>query len=371
MVAPMRTVLTDHLICSRPGGRGTHPDRRRAAGRRPAGLARRGAPARARPAALPLPGHGHRLRRSGLDRLQRLPARAPDRDHRPGPDPLRGRPDLGAARDPSGADAGAQPGDRGHDRHRGGHGLRCRVALRPLDARRAAARIGAGRHRRRGDLRAAARVHAQAPPRDDARGRVGLQRPGGDPARARLHRMAAARRLRRRRHGGALRPAARDRHRHRRRGRGRRRLGAAPRDAGHRGPVPGGHARRRRAGLRRRRRAARIGLPRRLSRRARARHAGHPGPADRDLLPPGPRVGGSGGDVRRARAARLPEPPGRRGRARDRARARARVRLAPGRGGGVDAADALHVARAGGARRAPVCAARCPWCSRPSRSSRV
>ena len=98
------------LTCSRSGGRGTHPDRRRAAGRRHARLARRGAPARARPAALPLPGHGHRLRRPGLDRLQRLPAGAPDRDHRAGPDPLRGRPDLGAARDPPGADAGAQPG---------------------------------------------------------------------------------------------------------------------------------------------------------------------------------------------------------------------------------------------------------------------
>ena len=51
---------------------------------------------------------------------------------------------------------------------------------------------------------------------------------------------------------------------------------------GHRGPVPGGHARRRRAGLRRRRRPARVGLPRRLPRRAGARHGGHPGPADRD-----------------------------------------------------------------------------------------
>ena len=59
-----------------------------------------------------------------------------------------------------------------------------------------AARLGAGGDRRRGDLRAAARVDAQAPPGDDARGRVGLQRPGRDPARARLHRVAAARRLR-------------------------------------------------------------------------------------------------------------------------------------------------------------------------------
>ena len=89
-------------------------------------LARRGATARAGPAALPLPGHGHRLRRPGLDRLQRLPARAPDRDHRAGPDPLRGRPDLGAARDPPRADARAEPGDRGHDHHRGRHRLRGR-----------------------------------------------------------------------------------------------------------------------------------------------------------------------------------------------------------------------------------------------------
>ena len=224
MVAPMRTVLTDHAICSRSGGRGTHPDRRCAAGRRDARLARRGASARAGPAALPLPGHGHRLRRPGPDRLQRLPARAPDRDHRPGPDPLRGRTDLGTARDPAGADAGAQPGHRGHDRHRGRDRLRGRVALRPVHAQRAAARIGAGGDRRRGDLRAVARVDAQAPPGDHARGRVGLQRSGGDPARARVHRMAAARRLRDRRHGPALRPPARDRPRRR-----PRRSGSLPR----------------------------------------------------------------------------------------------------------------------------------------------
>ena len=70
----------------------------------------------------------------------------------------------------------------------------------------------------------------------------------------------------------------------------------------HRRPVPGGDARRRRAGLRRRRRPARLGLPRRLPRRAGAGHGRHPRPADRDVLPPGPGVGRPGGDVRRARA---------------------------------------------------------------------
>ena len=62
-----------------------------------------GRAARARPAAVPRPRDGHRLRRPGLDRLRRLRARAHDRDHRAGADPVRGRPDRRAARDPAGA----------------------------------------------------------------------------------------------------------------------------------------------------------------------------------------------------------------------------------------------------------------------------
>ena len=65
----------------------------------------------------------------------------------------------------------------------------------------------ARRHRRRGHLRAAARVHAPAPPGTDARGRGRVQRPDRDPARDRLHRVDPAARLRRARHGRALRPA--------------------------------------------------------------------------------------------------------------------------------------------------------------------
>ena len=55
--------------------------------------------------------------------------------------------------------------------------------------------------------------------------------------------------------------------------------------------------------------------------------------------------------------------------ARDGARARARLRLAPRRGRGVDAADALHLGRARSSSRPPACAAPCPSCWRPSRSS--
>ena len=51
--------------------------------------------------------------------------------------------------------------------------------------------------RRRGDLRAAARLDARAQARPDARGRVRPQRPDGRPARARLHRVAQPSRLRR------------------------------------------------------------------------------------------------------------------------------------------------------------------------------
>ena len=79
-------------------------------------------------------------------------------------------------------------------------GLAGVVALRPHAARGPAARLDHRRHRRRGDLRAAARLDAAPPPGPHARGRGGLQRPGRRPARPRLHRLDPEPALRRRRH---------------------------------------------------------------------------------------------------------------------------------------------------------------------------
>ncbi len=67
--------------------------------------------------------------------------------------------------------------------------LRGRLALRPVDARGPPARIDPGRHRRRRHLRPAAHLHPPAPPGPNARGGGGVQRPGRDPARARVHRL--------------------------------------------------------------------------------------------------------------------------------------------------------------------------------------
>ena len=174
--------------------------------RRPA-HPRRGAPARGRPGrrrcspgALRVPGLVLFLASAwslgsdglGLDRVRRLRARAHDRHRRAGADPLRGRPDRRAAGDPPGAAAGALAGVRRHARHRGRHRPRRRLALRPRHARGPAARRDRRRHRRRGHLRAAARLDAAAQARAHARGRVGLQRPGRRPARPRLHRVDPA-----------------------------------------------------------------------------------------------------------------------------------------------------------------------------------
>ena len=79
--------------------------------------------------------------------------------------------------------------------------------------------VDPGGDRRRRDLRPAARLHAAAPARTHARGRVWPQRPGRDPARARVHRLDPEAGLRRRRHGGAVRARARGRAGGRARGR--------------------------------------------------------------------------------------------------------------------------------------------------------
>ncbi len=97
------------------------PDRWRAARRRDRRLAARRAPAGAR--ADPLPGAGgrDRLGRPRLARLQRLRAGSHDRRHRPGADPLRGRPDLGLSGDPTGPPARDLAGRDRHHRDRGDH----------------------------------------------------------------------------------------------------------------------------------------------------------------------------------------------------------------------------------------------------------
>ena len=71
-------------------------------------------------------------------------------------------------------------------------GLAATLAARLLDARGAAARLDPRRHRRRGDLRVAARLDAEAQARAHARGRVRPERPRRGPARARVHRLDPA-----------------------------------------------------------------------------------------------------------------------------------------------------------------------------------
>ena len=94
-----------------------------------------------------------------------------------------------------------QPRPCRHVRDGGDHRAGGDLAVRPEHSRGAAARLDHLLDGRRGDLRSAARVHAAAQAGSDAGGRVRLQRPRGDPARARLHRLDKKPGLRRRRHG--------------------------------------------------------------------------------------------------------------------------------------------------------------------------
>ena len=226
---------------------------------------------------------------------------------------------------------------------------------------------GPREHGRRGDLRAAAQLDAATEAGARARGRVGPQRPGRRPARARADRVHQHARLRPRRRAAAARPPARHRARGRRAGRLARRAGVPARAARDRGPVPGRVAGDRRARVRRRRHAARLGLPRRLPRRARARLGRDPRPADDHRVPPGPRVGRPGRDVPHARPARLPAPAGR-----DRG-SRARCsRSSPRRSRGRWRSSRPRCSRSsasasGSCSAGPACAARSRSCSRRSR----
>ncbi len=258
--------------------------------------------------------------------------------------------------------------DRRHARHLRAVRLRGVLAVRLLDARGDAARRDHLVHRRRGDLRAPARVDAPPPAGAHARGRGRLQRPGRRPARDRLHRVDPAARLRRARHGSCCSCA--------RWGSARSsgsRVGSAggprapPHAAREPGPVPGrdavdGGPRVRRGGH-----AARLRLPRRVPRRPGARLGPHPGEADGDGLPRGARVGRADRDVPRARPARLPERARRRVARGHRARADPRVRRAAAARVPGDRVRPLHRGRARRARAGRGCAAPCRWCSRPSR----
>ena len=209
----------------------------------------------ARPAALPRARNGDRVRRARLDRLQQLRAGADDRRRRACVDPVRGRSHRRLRRDPAGPARVALARDPGNDRDRGDLRLRGGVAVRPLHARGHAARRDHLLHRRRRDLRAAARVEAPAPPRAHARGRGGLQRPGRRPARDRVHRVDPAGRLRRARHGAPVRARDGDRRGRGHRGRDARGSRAAKRAPRQSRALPGGHAGDRRPRVRRRRHA--------------------------------------------------------------------------------------------------------------------
>ena len=245
---------------------------------------------------------------------------------------------------------------------------RRRLALSFLDARGPAARLDPRRHRRRRDLRGAARLDARAAAGAHARGRGGPERPGRGAARDRLHRLDPEARLRPRRHARALRRSS---------------SGSALSSGSWSGAL----------GVQAFRRAqmassglypvaslaiaalafgaadvaARLRLPRRLPRRAQPRKRADPRPPHDRGLPRRARLDRPDRDVLRARPAGLSRA-ARRGRARGHgARARARVRRAAGRGVRRDGVRAVHASPRSSRSAGRGCAAPCPSCSRPSR----
>ena len=187
-------------------------------------------------------------------------------------------------------------------------GPRRALAAGPDAAAGPARRRDRVRDRRRGDLRAAARVDAQAPPRAHARGRGRHERPGRRAARARLHRVDPASRTTacstwRCCSSQQLGIGARRRRRRRLAGR----AGVPPRASSRpAGCTRSPRWRSSRSPSARADVAARLGLSRRLPRgpgdglgvAARA--------PDRARLPRRPGLGRAAGDVPRARPARLP-----------------------------------------------------------------
>ena len=249
-------------------------------------------------------------------------------------------------------------------------GRRRGVAVRHFDLKEGLL-VGAvaREHRRRGDLRAAARLDAAAEAGAHARGRVGLQRPGRRPARARADRVHQRRPttasptwllllVRQLGIGLAVGVAV-----------GwlgvqafrRAKLATA-------GPLPGRVAGDRGARVRRRRHAARLGLPRRLPGRARARARPRSPPSRRS--PRSTRA--SRGSPRSAMFLTLGllvfphqlDDIVARGHG---ARARRRGGRAAARGLPGDAVRAASASASGSCSAGPACAARCRSCWRRSR----
>ena len=157
-----------------------------------------------------------RLGRPGLDRVRATTSSRATIGSRAGADPLRGRPRRGLLRDPPGAAPGDRAGRRGHHRDRGDHRAGRGLAARPLDARGHAARLDRrlDRRARRSSPCCAAR-RCGGGWRERWRARPGFNDPVAVAARDRVHRLDPAARLRRGRHGRAVRERARDRRRRR------------------------------------------------------------------------------------------------------------------------------------------------------------
>ena len=343
-----------------------HPGCRSAARRRPWRRPARRPAARAGTAALPGAGHAPRLGRPGMDRPLRLRAGTPDRDHRAGGHPVRGRPQWRLLGNQARAPPGAGARLRRHARHRRHRGVGGRLAPRPLHPRGPAARRDPVGHGRRCDLLPPARFDPAPPARPDARGRGGLQRSGGDPARHRLHRLDHAAGLRAARHGRAVPAADLDRPGCRAGGGLRRRVGVPAGELRHRRPLPRGFHGRGRTRLRSRGQPARLRVPLRVPGRAGARQRRDPGAQHDQGLPPGLCLGRPDRPVPDAGTARVPEPARRRLGRGHRAGTRAGADSAPaGDGGGhgvrpLQRCRALHPRlgraprrRAGGARHLP------------------
>ncbi len=104
---------------------------------------------------------------------------------------------------------GVLAGNRRHARHRRRHRARREVDRRAVHAAGTAARLDRGRDRQRRDLLRPARFDDASGGSRRPRGRVRSERPGRGAARDRVHRLDHAAGLRDRRHGRAVRRAAR------------------------------------------------------------------------------------------------------------------------------------------------------------------
>ena len=237
-----------------------------AAGYRRRGQSAVAAPRRAGVGGLPGARHGVRLGRTRADSVRRLRARISARRRRPGPDPVRRRPQHTAAGVPARRTAGGAARHCGSGADRGDHG-RCRRRARPLAAARVADRQRRVIDRRgRGVLGVARqRCAPEGAHRRGSRGGVGLERPDGGAVDRAHHRSGARHASARMGNRHLSRHAVRARNARRRAARlGRPRL-AAPRASAGGWALPGPHRRHRLRSLWHPHDAARQRLPRRLS----------------------------------------------------------------------------------------------------------